>query len=136
MVTTEYIEKHHIIPKCIGGNDKKENISQLTAKEHRLVHLLLPKMVGDINHRKKLWYAAWMILRTKNQYQPRNISKGTFYQIAKIKVAEQMSILHKGKIVSLETRKKMSEARKGKTLSEETKKKISEARSRYRKIKF
>jgi len=29
-----YKEKHHIIPKCMGGTDEKENIAELTAKEH------------------------------------------------------------------------------------------------------
>jgi hypothetical protein len=36
-----YVEKHHIVPKCIGGLDVKENIVELTAREHFLCHMLL-----------------------------------------------------------------------------------------------
>ena len=40
---------------------------------------------------------------------------------------EHISLHHKGKLISEETRKKLSEANKGKQLSEETRKKLSEA---------
>lgn len=41
----EYVEKHHIIPKSLGGSDINDNLVKLTAKEHFICHLLLPKMV-------------------------------------------------------------------------------------------
>jgi hypothetical protein len=44
-VPSGYTEKHHIIPKSLGGNDTKENLVRLTPKEHFICHLLLPKMV-------------------------------------------------------------------------------------------
>ena len=39
-----YTEKHHIIPKCMGGTDDASNISILTPEEHYIAHLLLVKM--------------------------------------------------------------------------------------------
>ena len=39
-----YVEKHHIVPKCLGGTDDAENIAILTAEEHFLAHQLLVKM--------------------------------------------------------------------------------------------
>ena len=36
-----YYEKHHILPKCLGGNNDKENLVLLTAKEHYVCHKLL-----------------------------------------------------------------------------------------------
>ena len=39
-----YYESHHIIPKCLGGTDKKDNLVFLTAREHFIAHLLLVKM--------------------------------------------------------------------------------------------
>ena len=36
-----YFELHHIIPKCLGGNDNKENVVFLTPKEHFICHKLL-----------------------------------------------------------------------------------------------
>ena len=129
-----YTEKHHIIPKSIGGTNNKDNLVRLTAKEHRLVHILLPRMTIDPAHTKSMWYALWMMLRTKNNNQQRKISKGSAFEIAKIKVAENSSRLHKGKTVSKETREKLSKscqgrpsAFKGKTHSKEAKKKLSES---------
>jgi hypothetical protein len=39
-----YVEKHHIIPRCMGGNDTRDNLVNLTAEEHFIAHLLLMKM--------------------------------------------------------------------------------------------
>lgn len=39
-----YIEKHHIIPKCLGGTDDKNNLALLTPEEHFLAHQLLVKI--------------------------------------------------------------------------------------------
>lgn len=39
-----YREKHHITPRCLGGNDTQENIAVLTAREHYVAHQLLCKM--------------------------------------------------------------------------------------------
>ena len=36
-----YYEKHHIIPKCLEGNNEDENLVLLTAKEHFIAHKLL-----------------------------------------------------------------------------------------------
>jgi len=41
---TGYVEKHHIIPKCLGGSDDKDNIAVLTPEEHFLAHQLLVKI--------------------------------------------------------------------------------------------
>ena len=36
-----YLEKHHILPRSLGGSDNKDNLVELTAKEHFIVHMLL-----------------------------------------------------------------------------------------------
>lgn len=36
---TGYSEKHHIIPKSLGGNNKKENLVSLTAREHFVTNI-------------------------------------------------------------------------------------------------
>jgi hypothetical protein len=43
-----YVEKHHIIPRCMGGTDDIDNLVQLTPEEHYLAHQLLIKMYPDI----------------------------------------------------------------------------------------
>lgn len=54
-----YYEKHHILPKSLGGTNTKENIVKLTGREHYISHLLLWKSypIGSIE-RKKMAYAA------------------------------------------------------------------------------
>lgn len=39
-----YTEKHHIVPRCLGGSDTKDNLVSLTAREHFIAHLLLVKI--------------------------------------------------------------------------------------------
>jgi len=53
-----YTEKHHIIPKSLGGSDKKINLVNLTLKEHYIIHLLLVKIYPNV---PELVYAAWMM---------------------------------------------------------------------------
>jgi hypothetical protein len=129
-----YTERHHIIPRSLGGSNDSTNLVKLTAKEHRLVHILLPRMTVDPAHTKSMWYALWMMLRTRNKDQNRKISKGSMFELAKIEVAKNSSQLHKGKTVSNETREKLSKSCqgrpsvfKGKTHSAESKQKLSTA---------
>lgn len=37
-------EKHHIIPKCMGGDDSSANLVELTPEEHYVAHQLLAKI--------------------------------------------------------------------------------------------
>ena len=39
-----YCEAHHIIPKSLDGDNSKENLVDLTAREHFICHWLLAKM--------------------------------------------------------------------------------------------
>lgn len=42
-----YYEKHHIIPKCLGGTDISSNLVYLTAEEHFVAHQLLVKICPE-----------------------------------------------------------------------------------------
>lgn len=64
IVNTGYTEKHHIMPKSLGGSNLKENLVVLTPREHFLCHLLLPKMVEG-KARSKMAYAFFRF-RKKN----------------------------------------------------------------------
>jgi len=52
-----YVEKHHIIPKCIGGSEEKSNLVYVTAKEHFVCHHLLTKMFDDAEIARKMRFA-------------------------------------------------------------------------------
>ena len=44
-----YCETHHILPKCLGGSNDKENLINLTAREHFIAHKLLLKIYEKLN---------------------------------------------------------------------------------------
>lgn len=64
-VLDTYTERHHILPKCLGGDDTKENIVILTPEEHYVAHQLLVKMYPK---NQKLVYA----LNKMTQGRPSN----------------------------------------------------------------
>ena len=39
-----YTEKHHVVPHCMGGTDRKSNIVKLSARQHFVAHWLLKKI--------------------------------------------------------------------------------------------
>jgi hypothetical protein len=49
-----YKECHHIIPRSLGGSNDRNNLVDLTAREHYVAHLLLAKMHGGEQKRKML----------------------------------------------------------------------------------
>lgn len=76
-----YYETHHAIPRCIGGDDKPENLANLTAREHFLCHWLLVRIYPE-NH--KLIHAFFMMCNMKNIGQRRNYTPSSrTYQEAK-----------------------------------------------------
>lgn len=65
-----YTEIHHIIPKSMGGNNTKDNLVVLTAREHFICHLLLVKAV-DASYKKKMNFAFWRMCNIKeNRHTP------------------------------------------------------------------
>lgn len=62
-----YFEKHHIIPKCLGGTNKASNIVKLTAREHIIAHFLLVRIYPK---NAKLKYAAWMMVNGARKERP------------------------------------------------------------------
>jgi hypothetical protein len=82
-----YTEKHHIVPKCLGGTNKKDNIVSLTAKEHYICHKLLCEIYPDEN---KLKYAFWRMCNVANnefQHRTYTVSSRDYNRI-KQEVAE------------------------------------------------
>lgn len=53
-----YREKHHILPRCLGGADNDENLVYLTPEEHYVCHQILIKLYPG---NAKLVYAANMM---------------------------------------------------------------------------
>lgn len=109
-------EKHHIIPRSLGGTDAKSNLVRLTLREHFLAHCLLVKM-ADIEERRKMLFALGCMSRGRTL---------TSRQFEIAKCAKHQAQL--GKKASEGTRAKMSESQKGKVLSESAKQSLSVAK--------
>lgn len=76
-----YFETHHIIPRSLGGTDNKDNLVELTAREHFLCHWLLVNIHKDnIGNYKKMIY-AFNLMCTSSGNQNRYFSKN--YEIAR-----------------------------------------------------
>lgn len=138
-VRTGYVEKHHIVPRCLGGTDTKDNLIKLYPEEHYLAHLLLCKIHPE---NQKLLYAA-MNMATGSMINNGKRNNKDFGWLRR-KYADSMSgdnnpnrknpqlqklaaLKRKGQKRTAASREKMSAAQKGRTFSEETKKKMSEA---------
>ena len=68
-----YSEKHHIVPRCMGGTDEVTNLVSLTPEEHYLCHLLLVKI-----HPKniRLVKAAMFMVSSNNNVKRNNKAYG------------------------------------------------------------
>lgn len=66
------LEKHHIIPKCLGGNNNKNNLVLLTSREHYLAHWLLCKIYTG-KSKAKMAYAFFCMCR-KNHNHKRGVT--------------------------------------------------------------
>jgi hypothetical protein len=63
---TGYTEKHHILPRSMGGGDEMENLISLTPEDHFFAHLLLAKAHGG-----KMWApVAFMVGGSRKDYRP------------------------------------------------------------------
>lgn len=143
-----YYEKHHILPKCLGGLDNKNNLILLTAKEHFLIHKILNILHPDS---RGLFYGYRTMSLLKKQNRDYKIGAREYERIKIIfnfynsgenhPNSKKKGINHPsfGKKLSSETKQKISQARKGKykgenspwwgvKKSEEHIKKLSESR--------
>lgn len=59
-----YYESHHIIPRCLGGSNEKDNRVLLTGREHYIIHKLLTYIYPK---NKKIAYAFWLMTIEKRK---------------------------------------------------------------------
>ena len=149
-----YTEKHHIIPKCMGGTDESENLVDLMPEEHYVAHQLLVKMYPD---NVSLIYAANMMCvssgriarnnkfygwlrrkfslaaseKARQRLGEKNGSFGSFWVTNGVENKRIKGVIpdgwKAGRIFSEESKTSMGRSQIGKKHSEETKNKISTA---------
>ena len=81
-----YAERHHILPRSMGGTNDKNNLVYLTGREHCIIHLLLAKIYNN----DSMWYALNCMTLTRK-------IKSRAYEIGRKKQAEITSIFMKGR---------------------------------------
>lgn len=121
-----YVEKHHVVPKSLGGSNDKANIVRLTAREHFIAHALLSRITAGQDRQKMLWALASMINdpRRHERYLP----SGRSIAAAREASAKATSQRLTGRQLTAETKAKMSAAKVGKFPSLETRLKMSTAK--------
>ena len=118
-----YFEKHHVIPKCMGGKDEDSNYVLLTAKEHFVCHHLLWK--SQLSNMQLFWSFKAMAFWKRKSKSSIPITAKQYQELRKIhseNVKERMT----GRVVSEETKEKLRIINTGKKYSDNTKKKLSD----------
>lgn len=128
-----YQELHHIIPKCLGGTNDKNNLIYLYAQEHYYAHKLLAL---ENKHNKSLQYAWWNMCQALKDGRTYTISAEDYAEAKQNIIPFQSEYIstHRtginnpnyGKHFSKEHREKLSLSHIGLPKSEETLKLISE----------
>lgn len=143
-----YSERHHIVPRSMGGTNDKSNIVSLTAREHFIAHALLAKIHGG-----KQW-AAVALMKGKSEVSSRTYeivrrAAAQCYSERKrgVKLTEEHKRKLRGKVrtqahieaiakgrrgkkfgpISESHRQNLSKATKGRLFADETKAKMSQS---------
>ncbi len=125
----DYYEKHHVIPKCLGGTDEKHNLVLLTAEEHWIAHLLLVKMNPGVS---KLVYACQAMSMTGKNTPGRTTNK--MFGWIRREYADSVSKRQRGRLLSVETRDKISKTLKGRLPEHQKESNVSQRPEVARKI--
>lgn len=96
-----YRERHHIIPKCMGGSNEPRNLVALTAEEHYVAHQLLVKIYPDVRG-----------LITAAMYMAKQCSGNKAYGWIRRRLAD-LQRGKRGNQMSPETKEKISITKRG-----------------------
>jgi len=151
-ILDSYTESHHIIPKCIGGNNEISNLVDLTPEEHYIAHQLLVKIYpnergliysairmtgkGAYNRKTNNKLYGWLKQRRselgqsddhklKNSLAHRGEKNHMFGNTHTDETKKKLSIFNTVKVMPGEVRKKISTAHLGREVLIETREKIS-----------
>lgn len=87
-----YCEKHHILPKSLGGSNDSKNLVNLTLREHYIAHLLLFKIYKNTEFKEKVLSTIYYMSNYK-KYKKYN---SRLYKINKIKYLNSKIIKNNG----------------------------------------
>lgn len=92
---SEYTEKHHILPKSLGGSNEENNLILLTTREHYIAHMILWRVYGE-----PMAFAIWRMIHsdhTKGKGYYNLILSGRQYELLKNTMyGEKYIFMYKG----------------------------------------
>jgi len=119
-----YSERHHVVPKSMGGTNDINNLMYLSAKAHFVAHHLLKRWHKNV----AMNFAFHMLCTTDpSKAKERYKAPSLVYQEARIAHAAAVSASQIGRTHTEETKAKIAAAAKGRTHTGEAKAAISSA---------
>lgn len=103
-----YVERHHIIPRSLGGSSLPENIVELTAREHFICHCFLVRMTEG-QARYKMVHALVKMGVISSDHQ--RYVNSNLYEFAK----QEASMLQRDPILDKARRDRISKSKTGKS---------------------
>jgi len=122
-----YVERHHIIPRSLGGDNIKDNIVFLTPEEHYKVHEMLYTEHPDVRSIEKAWVIISRRVRDGKTITWTCEEYSEFRRTHAKKQSRRQSgegNVYYGKKHSVEVRAKMSKSGRGRKLSKDTRDRI------------
>jgi hypothetical protein len=126
-----YTERHHIIPKCIGGTDDVDNLVDLTAREHFIAHKILCR-IHPSHKGIQLAFWAMVVYKSKKNQREYKISAREYesLRLDVIEIIRETQLNREKWTHTPETKQKIKTALTGKKKSKEHTTKIWESRNR------
>lgn len=130
-----YVERHHVVPRCMGGDDDTSNVVLLTAEEHFVAHKLLVKIHP---HERGLIFGLLAMTMSNRGMRPSNKAFGWVRRLISDALSESRRGIkrcpvmmnkiwagNRGRVAPDAERQKISQGLKGKRKSEEHAAKLS-----------
>jgi hypothetical protein len=121
-----YYESHHIIPKCMGGTNSKNNLVLLTAREHFLIHWLLYR-IHPTNHKLAFAFHLCCLVNNKLSQKQFTPSSRSYAEAAEAKSVALKAREPWNKNLKTGPNPKMAESKKGTEPWNKNKKGLQEA---------
>ena len=109
-------ERHHILPKCLGGSNAPDNLVDLTLEEHFIAHKLLTE---ENPESKPLAYAFRRMSNVRRVGSTRTIETPEEYREARLENKRKTVKTHYGQELREETKRKISASNTGKKRTKE-----------------
>jgi hypothetical protein len=124
IIDGDYYERHHIIPKSMGGTNELSNLIYLTAREHFIAHWLLWRIYEN----KEMAFAFYAITHMGKNH---TITSSRVYEESKLArrqfIIENNKKYHKGKKLSEQQIEKIRETSKNLIRTEQHRENISKS---------